>query len=481
MKCFVPQTLPERFFAALSAIPRLSEYEAAAADYVVSIAQKLGLRHRRDAMHNVVVWKNAAPGYESAPEVMLQAHLDMVGVSSSDVDHDFTRDPLTLLVDEQGKLRARGTTLGADDGYGCAYLLSALEESFPHPSLVCVFTAQEENGCYGAAALDCSDISARRMIGLDVMGSDIEYICCVGGYCSDRLILTRECIPAACADPALCVEVRGVQPVAVGALVHPEQGNAIKMAARLLARLRTEGIAFRLAELSGGTAENYCPVTCQAVIAVPDPVAAETALRDEFRPLEAELQDGSQALALTISPAVAECALSEVDSLALADLLDLIPSGTFEISPSDQKMIATNNVGLVSLSGGSFRLIASNRARTLACKDGLNRRVAALARLTGCTLKVEKRYEPWEYGTDSPLRAVTASLMQEIYGHEMEEFICPGGLEISDLLPKMPGLDSVMFAPIGGGSHTTGEWMSLGSFNRTYDFLKALLGRLKDQ
>ena len=479
MKPFVPQTCIEEYFAALSAIPRLSGHEAAAADYVVSVAQGLGLRYRRDVLHNVVVWKPAAPGYENAPEVMLQAHLDMVGVSAPDRAHDFTRDSLTLLVDEEGSLRADGTTLGADDGYGCAYMLAALKETFPHPPIVCVFTAQEENGCYGAAALDCTDIAARRMIGLDVLGSDTEYTSCVSCYCSDRLILSRNCDCAPAESPALHLTVQGIQPAASGALVHPEQGNAIKITARLLARLQANGLAFRLAEMSGGTAENYSPVTCRAVIAVSDPEAVETALRDEFRLLETEIQDGSQSLALKVESVSREYALNEVDSRAITDLLYLMPSGTFEISPADQKMIATNNVGIVSLTGDRLLLTMSNRAKTQACKNGLNQRIAALARLTGCDMTVEKRYEPWEFRLDSPLRSETAALMQETYGHAMEEFICPGGLEICDLLPKMPDLDSVMFAPVGGGCHTAGEWMSLESFNRVYRFLKTLLARLK--
>ena len=478
MKPFVPQTLIEEHFAALSAIPRLSCYEKQASDYVASVAARLGLKYRQDEMHNVVVWKPAAPGYEAAPEVMLQAHLDMVGVAAPGLDHDFTRDPLTLLVDDEGNLRADGTTLGSDDGYGCAYMLAAMEEQFLHPPLVLVFTSQEENGCYGAKALDCGDIAARRMIGLDVIGSSIEYTSTVSCYCSDRLTVTRECAPAPADGPALRFAVSGVQPVHTGALVHPEQGNAIKIAARLLKALVEADIAFRLAELNGGVAENYNPVRCEAVVCVPDADRAEAVLRREFALTEAELRDGTQALALEIIPEDRPLALPEADTRALVDLLYLMPSATQAISPQDQSMIAANNVGIVSLKGGRFSLVMSNRARDRACKDGVNRRAAALARLCGCALEIENRYEPWEYMADSPLKRAAAALMRETYGHDMEENIVPGGLEICDLLPKLPGLDCVMFAPIGAGCHTTDEWMNLASFNRVYAFLQALLARL---
>ena len=478
MKPFIPNTLIEKYFAALSGIPRLSEYESAAADYVCAEAKRLGLKHRRDAMHNVVVWKPAASGCEAAPEVMLQAHLDMVGVSAPGVAHDFTRDPLVLGVEGEDRLRAEGTTLGADDGYGCAYMLAAMAEEFPHPALTLVFTAQEENGCHGAKALEGADISARRMIGLDVMGSDIEYTSTVSGYCSDRLIVSRACGVAATSGAGLRLVVSGVRPVYTGAMVHPEQGSAIKIVARLLMGLAEAGVAFRLAELSGGVAENYSAVRCEALLAVDAADQVEAVLRGEFARIEAELRDGAQELALTLAPEACAEAVGAVETRALVELMYLMPSGTQEISPADQRMIATNNLGVVALRAGEFSLRMSDRAQDPGCKDGVNRRVAALARLYHCALRVEKRYEPWPYMADSPLRRAAAALMREVYGHDMEENICPGGLEISDLLPKLPGLDCVMFAPIGGGCHTPDEWMSLASFARVYAFLKRLLGEL---
>ena len=481
LKPFMPGTLIEKRFAELSAIARLSEHERAAADYVCAHAVRLGLKYRRDEMHNVVVWKPAAPGCEGAAPVLLQAHLDMVGVAAPGVAHDFTRDPLRLGVDEKGRLRAEGTTLGADDGYGCAYLLAALEERFPHPPLVCACTVQEETNCCGAAALDCADIAARRMIGLDVMGSDIEYTATVSCYCSDRLTVTRACAETPAAGAGLRLTVSGVQPVYTGAMVHPEQGSAIKIAARLLARLELEGLPFRLAGLSGGVAENYAAVRCEALLADVDPAAAEAALRAEFADIRAELDDGVQALALALAPAACPRALGRADTRALVELLYLMPSGVQEISPKDQRMIAVNNVGTVALEGGRFALVMSDRALDPACKDGVNRRVAALARLCGCALTVEKRYEPWPNRADSPLRRRTDALMRDFYGHALVENICPGGLEICDLLPKLPGLDCVMFAPIGAGCHTPDEWMDLASFNRVYAFLKALLAQLGEE
>lgn len=478
MKEFIPQTVAEKYFGAVSAIPRPSTMERAVSDYVAQTARDLGLQYHQDALGNVIVWKPASSGRETEAPVMLQAHMDMVTVCAPGAVHDFERDPLALYEDDAGRLRARDTTLGADDGYGCAYLLAAMTERFSHPPLECVFTVQEENGCYGAQGLDTSLLSSRRMIGLDTMGQDIEYTCCVSCYCSDRLTVTREVAPVPTSSGRLSLRLSGVQPVRTGALVHPEQGNAIKIMARLLASLP---LPYQLIRLQGGEAENYNPVACEAEIAVSEAEidSVKAGLEETLRTVDGEVNEGSQRLRLEIGELGAvDVACSREDTQQIIALLDLMPSATFEISPRDGSMIATNNVGIVQLDGRAFRLIMSDRARDAGCLDGITRRARTLCALCGCALTVETRYMPWVYRPDSPLLRATASLMKERFGHDMVENICPGGLELCDFLPRMPDLDCVMFAPIGGACHSTAEWMDRASFNRMYGFLKELLGRI---
>lgn len=479
MKEFVPSTLVEKYFAAISAIPRPSEHEKAVSDYVVSIAQDLGLPCTQDRLGNVVVYKAASAGREAEAPVMLQAHLDMVAVSAPGSSHNFLRDPLQLFVDEKGNLRAKDTTLGADDGYGTAYLLAAMTEQFSHPTLECVFTVQEENGCYGAQGLDASLISSRRMIGLDTMGQNIENTCCVSCYCSDRLTISGEPEIAEDDGKLLCIHLSGVQPVRTGALVHPEQGNAVKIMTRLLKRLP---FPVRLCLMKGGEAENYNPVECDAVISLPGEIneeEAENSLRTELKTIDSEINEGTQDLQLTIRwEGKTRLSISHYDTKILLNLLDLIPSGTCEISPKDGSMIATNNIGIADLNVENFRIVMSDRAKDPGCLDGINRRVAELCEMSGCSLAIENRYLPWVYRPDSPLLQTTAALMKEQWGEDMVENICPGGLELCDFLVKIPDLDCVMFAPIGGECHSTSEWMNLASFNRMYRFLKDLLAKI---
>lgn len=141
-------------------------------------------------------------------------------------------------------------------------------------------------------------------------------------------------------------------------------------------------------------------------------------------------------------------------------------------------MTATNNVGMVALIDGQLTITMSDRAKKPGHKEGILRRVETLCRLCGAELETTVRYASWDYQPNSPLLRATADLMRETYGHDMVENICPGGLECCSLIPRMPGLDVVMFAPIGDKCHSTEEYLDLASFDRVYVFLKMLLGRL---
>lgn len=169
-----------RFFEELTRIPHGSGNTAAASDWAEAFARERGLKHRRDELGNVVIWKDASPGYEGHPTVMLQGHLDMVCVKDSGVEHDFTKDPLDLYVDGDW-IKARGTTLGGDDGIAVAMAMAVLDDdSIPHPPLEAVFTVDEEVGMPGAVALDCSDLKSRYLLNIDSEAEGVLTAGCAG-------------------------------------------------------------------------------------------------------------------------------------------------------------------------------------------------------------------------------------------------------------------------------------------------------------
>ena len=473
-----PQTV-FHWFEKVCAIPRGSGRMEAISRWCMDFAQQRGLPCRRDAVGNVVITKPGQGAMAACAPLILQGHMDMVCVKTPESTHDFSHDPIEIYVDDKGDIRAKDTTLGADDGYGVAYMLAVMEEDFPHPPLELVFTVQEENGCNGVDALDAGKLKSRRMIGLDVMGETVEYTSCVSCFTSDLMKLTKTCETEPAKGAALMLTVSGVQPVHSGAMVHPEQFNAIKITARLLNALSENGAVYRLSTMAGGEAENYAPVETKTVILCDEPDTVKAILNGELEKIDRELQDGKQNLTLEIRDAAANEMLSDADTQAIVDLIYLMPSNTVAIRTAGEEMTATNNVGTVSLNGGAFELVMSDRAASRSFKNSVLGRVKRLAELCGFTLETSLRYDSWEYQPNSYMRRMTADLMKEVYGHEMMETACPGGLECCSLLPRMEGLDIVMFAPIGENCHTTDEYMNLKSFDRVYDFLKTLLGRLK--
>ena len=253
--------LPEKYFEAICQIPHGSYHEKPLSDYLVRFAEQHGLRCRQYENWNVIIYKPGSEGYEEHPPLMLQAHIDMVCEKEDGVTHDFEKDPLSIYV-ENGELRARGTTLGADDGVGVAYMLSLLEDDrIPHPPLECVFTVQEEVGLIGSRDLVFEDITAKRMIGLDDMGGDTCYVTSCG---SQHVSASRDYIMAEPAGKAYRVEVSGLTGGHSGVCISREKGNAIKLTARVL-RMLSRHSALRICRIDGGGKDNAIPVRCSTL------------------------------------------------------------------------------------------------------------------------------------------------------------------------------------------------------------------------
>ena len=251
-----------RFFEELCAIPHGSGNTAAASDWAVDFAKTRGLRYRRDEAGNVVIWKDASPGYEDHPAVMLQGHLDMVCVAEAGVDHDFTKDGLELAVDGDW-IRARGTTLGGDDGIAVAMAMAVLDDdAIPHPPLEAVFTVDEEIGLLGATALDCSDLKSKYLLNIDSEAEGILTVGCAGGArCDLHIPLPAE----AASGDVFTLSVSGLPGGHSGAEIHKNIPNAN----RVLARCLTSLPGVRLISLHGGEQDNAIPGQAEARVLLP--------------------------------------------------------------------------------------------------------------------------------------------------------------------------------------------------------------------
>lgn len=222
----------QRYFEEISQIPRETEHEEMISDYIIKFAKDRNLWYRRDELWNVLVKKTASPGYENAKPVILQAHMDMVCARTNDSTHDFRKDPIEFVLN--GKhLTAKDTSLGADDGFGVAYILAILDDdTLKHPALECVFTTQEEHKTMvGAEHFDVSDLTAKRMIGLDGDGETVTF---VSSACSDLITIERTTQRVPVLDTVCAFEISKLTGSVIRGVNNPECANAVKMSFRLL-------------------------------------------------------------------------------------------------------------------------------------------------------------------------------------------------------------------------------------------------------
>ncbi len=463
-----------RFFEELSRIPRESGHTGAASAWAEDFAKARGLRCRRDELGNVVIWKDASPGYEDHPAVILQGHLDMVCVREPGVDHDFARDPVRLVLDGDW-LRAGGTSLGGDNGAAVALILALLDEkSAAHPPIEAVLTVDEEVGLLGAGGLDCSDLKGRRLINLDSEDEGVLTVSCAGGA---RCDITRE-FPMAEAEGAVCsLTVSGGQ----GGHSGTEIGRGLANANKLLAACLRETGDVQLISLSGGAQDNAIPREAEALFLAEDPVEAEAVRKRFEREVRADFGPAESTLSLTLVsiPLERRRALSPADSRAVLALLNDYPNGVQAMSQDIPGLVQTSlNLGILRLAEGRLELSSAVRSSVAAEKEALCARLENLAAQYGGRYSQRGEYPPWEYRKDSPLRDVMTCVYREMTGKEMTVEAIHAGLECGLLAGKLPGLDAASIGPDLREVHSTRERMSVSSVRRTWEYLLAVLSRL---
>lgn len=463
-----------RFFEELCALPHGSHNTRAASDWAVAFARARSLRYRQDALGNVVIWKDASPGYEDHPTVMLQGHLDMVCVSDSDVVHDFEKDGLKLRV-EDGFLKATGTTLGADNGIAIAMTMAVLDDdTMPHPPIEALMTVDEEVGMLGAVGLDGSDLKSRYLINLD---SDLEGVLTVGCAGGARAGITLP-VTAADTDGAICtMSLDGLSGGHSGVAINKGFANANKLMADLLHTLGN----IRLVQLTGGTADNAIPNTAEAVIVVPADKAEETKTAAEQWAAKAKLScPNDPGFTFTFASQSGHAdALSVEDSQKAVALLLAVPNGIQSMNPAMPELVQTSlNLGMMTLADGVLRLTFSLRSGVAAEKDALAARLRTISEEFGAQYRQSGDYPAWEYRNESILRDTMVRIYTEQYGKPPIVETIHAGLECGVLLSKMPGLDAVSCGPTLLEIHSTRERADIASLQRTWRYLCAVLAAL---
>ncbi len=471
------QTIPYyRYFEHMTRIPHGSRNEKAYSDFLVSWAEEHGLECLQDEMYNVVVCKPASEGYESHPPVILQGHIDMVCAKTADSSHDFTRDPLSLYI-EDGFLRAKNTTLGADDGVGAAYMLSVLEsDSLKHPPLECVFTVQEEVGCRGAAALKKEYFKAKRMIGLDDVGGGTTYVSAAG---SQNIVFSRKISRETSALPAYRLEISGLRSGHSGVDIDKERGNAIKLAARLLYELQKKG-KILISDMQFGTADNVIPGHGTAVFAAGISYETITEETERMKNIFAkELEYSDPDLKMTLVPTEAESVLTESDSRDLITFFRFLPNGFRHKSIRFPGLTtASCNIGTIHLNEESMTAEECIRGAVGSYIDDMEEEQIRLCELYGIDRKVTGRVAPFDYAEHSPIRNALAEVFREVTGRDLQPVFVHGGIEAGYFKLMYPEMDIVTIGPLVIDEHMPSERLSLESFDEIWKVLTRLLETL---
>lgn len=472
------------FFEAISNIPRGSKNEKAVSDFIVQFANDRKLYCRQDNAWNVVVKKAATAGYENVPAIILQGHMDMVCEKNADTIHDFLNDPLDLNIDGDF-IKARGTTLGADDGIAVAMMLALLDaQNIAHPPIECLFTSDEEQGMGGVKAFDPFDLEGRRLINLDSEEEGHLWVSCSGGQ---RVVITlpvqRE--PEPKAGKTYKISVSGLKGGHSGSEIHMEKANANKLLGRILVRL-SDCFAYRLVSIEGGLMENAIPREASAVVWLEEEnmqAVIETVMQMETV-FYNEYYEQDKAVKLAVSPLTEKVGqvMTKETSENVKNILLLIPYGVESMMTGPLKDVveSSSNIGVVRTEGDKVLFCSATRSSVATKKEAIWYKLRALSQLTGAECEAMDDYPAWTHNPDSKLLHLLKSVYQKTYARDAVVTAIHAGLECGILGEKMPGLDMISIGPHMADVHTPQECLSIASTKRTWEFLIEILKSMKE-
>ncbi|GAB3280649.1 beta-Ala-His dipeptidase [Parahaliea aestuarii] len=470
-----PAHIWEHFYH-FTQIPRPSKEEAAVRQYVIDQAEAAGCSWKTDAVGNLVVYVPGSAGREDEGAVIIQNHLDMVTVKTEDKEHDFHRDPLDLQVVD-GWLKADRTTLGADNGMGCAAALAVMtDDSVSHPPLELLFTVDEETGLGGAQELDAGMLSGTRMLNLDTEDWNELYIGCAGGHSHT---FRRQYASAFTEGLAhFHLNLKGLSGGHSGIQIHEQLGNAIKLLVDFLQGV--EGL--QLARFHAGVAHNVIPREGDVWFACPSHLAdsLQTRLDTLLGHWRGYLPAADEGLQTTLSAAEPEAVLSAADSNALLDVLAVFPHGaqSYNLAQPADLVDLSINLARCELQDGALYIESSLRFFNEDQSHPLRRQMAALARMADLELTDKGGYPGWQPDFDSPLLARGKALHERLFGEVPAVKAIHAGLECGILKSKKADVDILSFGPTIRGAHSPTERLQIDTVAPFWTLLTALLAEM---
>jgi len=469
-----------KYFEEMAAIPHGSRNTKAISDYLVAFAKEYNLEHYQDELNNVIIIKEATPGYEAADPIIIQGHMDMVCEKESDCDIDFEKDGLDLYVDGDF-LKAKGTTLGGDDGIAVAYALAILSSNeLSHPRLEVVITVDEEIGMLGAEGIDLSMLKGHKMLNID---SDVEghfLTSCAGGmHVETKIPVTFE----EANGVLYTVCVTGLEGGHSGAEIDKEHGNANIIMGRILKALGAE-VEYGIVSLAGGLKDNAIPRECTAELLVnKDDIDAMTGILEQLKPVLAnEFMASDKDVTIVYEEKGEQNAavLSVASQTKVLFYLRNVPNGVQHMSRIMPGLVETSlNLGIMELKEDCLYMMTSIRSSVSSRKADLADKLEYLIEFLGGEVTVGGDYPAWEYKADSDIRETISSVYKELFDEEPVFEAIHAGLECGILSGKIENLDCVSFGPNNYDIHTPKERLSISSTEKVWKLLVEFLKRCK--
>ena len=468
------------YFADLNAVPRPSKREERAVAFVRAFATRHGLKSQIDQGGNVIVTKPASADRHGQPAVIMQAHLDMVHKAADGLNFDFDQQGIEMWVDGDW-VRARGTTLGADNGLGVAAILAVLAaQDLSKPPIEALFTLDEEQGMGSALALQPGLLKGKTMLNLDSEEDDTFTIGCAGGI--DTLVqLEYNEARHDATLPTVTIQITGLRGGHSGLQIHEGRGNAIKLMARLLNACGEKVIA--LSTMRGGSARNAIPAQCVAQVVILDQARFDesfqreaSGIREEFRLIEPGLSITTTAVSGD-STQIRTMGAAQQRSLVLA--MQAVVNGIHRMSPVVPGLVeASSNFSTIALGHGKAEWSSLQRSSVESSKFDVARAFSAPFELIGASISHGDPYPGWSPSAESPILEKMRALYLKLFDHEVKVGACHAGLECGVIGIAYPDLDMISFGPNIHEAHSEKECASISSTQKFWKLLTATLAEL---
>lgn len=466
------------YFSQICNIPRPSKKEEKIREFLLKFGAEYGLETHEDAAGNILLKKKPSPGRENDRAVILQGHMDMVCEKNSDVQHDFDTDAIIPFVDGEW-VKAKGTTLGADDGIGVATMLAILaDKNIQHGPLECFFTVDEETGMTGAFALEKKFLGGKILINLDSEDEGELFIGCAGGM-DTTAVLGYDKRPVPDRSKALVIRVSGLKGGHSGDDIHKALGNSNKILTRILWNAMKK-FEIRLSRFEGGNLRNAIPREAYALITVPANQVDKfkVYLKHIGQTIKEELLSNEPSLEIQAEDVtLPEFVINKSVQAKLISSLYACPNGVIAWSKEIKGLVetSTNLASVKYTEDNRIKVATSQRSSVNSAKEDIAHMVESVFSLAGARVKHGKGYPGWTPNKNSEILSITIAAYRKLFNKEPKVKAIHAGLECGLFLEKYPDMDMISFGPTIKGVHSPDERLDIASVKRFWDLLTEVL------